>query len=59
MKMKKLIMSLLFLGVLPINMMAQDDMYFVPSKEQKAKDVYAAPTIPVAHAQLMIITVVY
>lgn len=40
MKMKKLIMSLLLLGVLPINMMAQDDMYFVPSKEQKAKDVY-------------------
>lgn len=40
MKMKKLIMSLLLLGVLPINMVAQDDMYFVPSKKQKAKDVY-------------------
>jgi hypothetical protein len=41
MKMKKLIMSLLFFGVLPIAAVAQDDdMYFVPSKEIKAKEVY-------------------
>jgi hypothetical protein len=41
MKMKKLIMSLLLFGVLPIAAVAQDDdMYFVPSKEVKAKEVY-------------------
>lgn len=39
--MKKLMMSLLLIGVLPFTVMAQDDdMYFVPSKESKAKDVY-------------------
>ncbi len=39
--MKKLIMSLLLFGVLPIAAVAQDDdMYFVPSKEVKAKEVY-------------------
>ena len=41
MKMKKLLMSLLLLGALPFSTMAQDDdMYFVPSKESKAKDAY-------------------
>jgi len=41
MKMKKVIMSLFLLGALPLTMMAQDDdMYFVPSKESKAKDAY-------------------
>ena len=41
MNMKKLMMSLLLLGALPITTMAQDDdMYFVPSKESKAKDAY-------------------
>ena len=41
MKMKKLMMSLLLFGVLPFASMAQDDdMYFVPSKESKAKDAY-------------------
>ena len=39
--MKKLMMSLLLFGVLPFASMAQDDdMYFVPSKESKAKDAY-------------------
>ena len=44
--MKKLIM-LLLLGVLPLSMMAQDDdMYFVPTKENKAKEAasYGMPT---------------
>ena len=41
MNMKKLMMSLLLLGALPITTMAQDDdMYFVPSKESKAQDAY-------------------
>ena len=41
MKMKKLMMSLLLLGALPFTTLAQDDdMYFVPSKESKAKDAY-------------------
>jgi len=45
--MKKLIMSLLLLGVMPISMMAQDDdMYFVPTKENVAKEAktYGMPT---------------
>ena len=41
MNMKKLMMSVLLLGVLPFTTMAQDDdMYFVPSKESKAQDAY-------------------
>ena len=37
--MKKLMMTLLLLGALPLTMMAQDDdMYFVPTKENKAKE---------------------
>ena len=41
MNMKKLMMSLLLLGALPFTTMAQDDdMYFVPSKESKARDAY-------------------
>ena len=45
--MKKLIMSLLLLGVMPISMMAQDDdMYFVPTKENVAKEAktYGMPS---------------
>lgn len=45
--MKKLIMSLLLLGVMPISMMAQDDdMYFVPTKENvaKEKNTYGMPS---------------
>lgn len=39
MNMKKLILSLLLLGVLPVGMLAQDDdMYFVPTKEKMAKE---------------------
>ena len=47
MKMKKLIMILLLLGVLPFSSMAQDDdMYFVPTKENKAKEAksYGMPS---------------
>ncbi len=37
--MNKLMMSLLLLGALPLNMAAQDDdMYFVPTKENQAKE---------------------
>lgn len=45
--MKKLLMSLLMLGALPLNMVAQDDdMYFVPTKENKAKEAksYGMPS---------------
>ena len=47
MKMKKLMMFMLLLGALPLNMVAQDDdMYFVPTKENKAKEAksYGMPT---------------
>ena len=37
--MKRLMMSLLLLGALPFTLAAQDDdMYFVPTKENKAKE---------------------
>ncbi len=45
--MKKLLMILTLMGVLPLNMLAQDDdMYFVPTKENKAKEAesYGLPT---------------
>ena len=45
--MKKLIMILLLLGVLPFTTMAQDDdMYFVPTKENKLKEAksYGMPS---------------
>ncbi|MBQ4387007.1 MAG: hypothetical protein II822_05355 [Prevotella sp.] len=45
--MKKLMMFLFVLGVLPVTVMAQDDdMYFVPTKENKAKEAktYGMPT---------------
>ncbi len=44
---KKLIMSLLMLGALPLQTVAQDDdMYFVPTKENKAKEAksYGMPS---------------
>ena len=47
MKMKRLMMSLLLLGALPFTMAAQDDdMYFVPTKENKAKEAldYGMPS---------------
>lgn len=47
MKMKKLIMFLLMSVALPLSMMAQDDdMYYVPTKENKAKEAesYGMPT---------------
>ena len=47
MKMKTLMMTLLLIGALPLSMMAQDDdMYFVPTKENKAKEVksYGMPS---------------
>ena len=36
--MKKQLILMLLLGALPISMMAQDDLYFVPSKESKMVD---------------------
>ena len=36
--MKKLILSLLLLGAMPLTMLAQDDVYFVPTKERVAKE---------------------
>lgn len=45
--MKKLMMSLLLLGALPFTMAAQDDdMYFVPTKENQAKEAlnYGMPS---------------
>ena len=47
MKMKKLIMFLFLSMALPLSMLAQDDdMYFVPTKENKAKEAesYGLPT---------------
>jgi hypothetical protein len=47
MNMKKLILSLLLMGVLPVGMYAQDDdMYFVPTKEKMAKEdaAYGMPS---------------
>ena len=47
MKMKKLMMSLLLLGALPLTVVAQDDdMYFVPTKENQAKEAktYGMPS---------------
>ena len=47
MKMKKLMMFLLLMGVLPLSVAAQDDdMYFVPTKENQAKEArsYGMPT---------------
>ena len=45
--MKKLMMFLFFLGVVPVTSMAQDDdMYFAPTKENKAKEAksYGMPS---------------
>ena len=45
--MKKLLMYALLLGAMPVNMMAQDDdMYFVPTKENVAKEAksYGMPS---------------
>lgn len=45
--MKKLMMSLLLLGALPLTVVAQDDdMYFVPTKENQAKEAktYGMPS---------------
>lgn len=45
--MKRLMMSLLLLGALPFTMAAQDDdMYFVPTKENQAKEAldYGMPS---------------
>ena len=44
--MKKLVLLAVLLGAMPITMMAQDDLYFVPTKENVAKDAekYGMPT---------------
>lgn len=44
--MKQLTMTLLLLGALPLSVIAQDDMYFVPTKENKAKEAmsYGMPS---------------